>query len=328
MRAVGSPRGRETGFFSSLLFSLTSLAAVLGTMAAFTSSVRAQARVLPEARIESARGIALGTGARASAVSTHAQADNPANVPEGGVYHIEPFIGYQPQHKRVGWGASVVDSMTSRLAAGLSARGLFGDNDAGENSGWEGRLSLGFPFGDVLSIGVAGRYANFTVSDPEAVPETPRVAGSTAPIDQTFKLKAFTMDAAITLRPIDGLSISALGYNLIDTESVLAPLTVGGSVAFAFGSVATIGGDLLADLNTHDTYDGVKLQVGGGFEYLASGVVPLRIGYQFDQGREQNALTGGLGYVDYNFGAQIGMRQTLSGYKESTLMLSLSYFVQ
>ncbi len=283
--------------------------------------------MVPEARIESARSVALGTGARASAASTQAQAENPANLSVGGLYHMEAFLGYQPQMKRVGAGAAVVDSMTSRLAAGLSARGLFGDNDSGENSGWEGRLGLGFPFGDLFSIGVAGRYANFTVSDPNALPETEPMAGVTGPVDQTFRLKAFTMDAALTLRPIEGFAISALGYNLIDTESPLAPLMVGGSAAITF-EVLTLGGEILVDLNTHKQFDDAKLNGGGGLEYLLGGVVPLRVGYQYDQGRKQNAISGGLGFVDRTFGAQISLRQTVSGYKESTIMAVLQYFVQ
>src|SRR4051794_30132851 len=89
----------------------------------YARSAQAHDRVVPEARIESARGVALGTGARSSSASTQAQADNPANIAAGGLYHIEAFTSYSPTFKRMGWGAAVVDSMTSRVALGLSARG-------------------------------------------------------------------------------------------------------------------------------------------------------------------------------------------------------------
>jgi opacity protein-like surface antigen len=258
-----------------------------------TTRAHAQQRVVPEARIESARGLALGTGARSTSASTQANAENPANLVLGGVYHIETFAGYSPTFKRIGYGASIVDSMTSRLAAGISARGLYGDNDAGGNSGWEGRLSLGLPLGDKFSVGIAGRYANFTISDDNAKPERPLALGTTA-VDQTFKLKAFTMDAAVTLRPTEGLAISALAYNIVDTKSPLAPLMVGGSAGFALGSGVTLGGDVLVDLNTHDAYKKVKLQVGGGVEYLAQGTVPVRLGYMYDQGRNRTASRAAL----------------------------------
>jgi hypothetical protein len=225
----------------------------------------------------------------------------------------------------VGWGGAVVDSMTSRLAAGISARALFGDNDAGENKGWEGRLSLAFPLADVLSVGVAGRYSNLRVSDPRAVPE--KAATLEAPADRSFKLKAFTMDAAITLRPVAGLAISALAYNLIDTESALAPLMVGGSVAFSSAGL-TLGGDVLVDLNTHDAFSGPKLTLGGGAEYLVQGMIPLRLGYMYDQGRAQNFVTGGFGFVDPRFAMQIGLRQSVNGGSETTIFGAMQYFVR
>lgn len=292
---------------------------------AFLGSVARAEPVVREARIESARGVALGTGMRANGMSTQAQAENPANLPFGGLYHLESFFGYQPNLKRIGAGAAVADSMTSRLAAGVSARGLFGDNDAGDNSGWEGRLGFGFPLADIISVGVAGRYANFTVSDPKARPE--RRATETEPADQTYKLKAFTMDAAIALRPIEGLSLAALGYNLIDTGSPLAPLLVGGGLAFGRAGFS-LGGDVLVDVNTHKQFSGAKLQVGGGLEYLAQGVAPFRIGYMYDQGRHQHAVTAGLGYITDRFGAQLSLRQVVDDPKDTTLFSVVQYFVQ
>src|SRR5262249_4095016 len=153
------------------------------------------------------------------AVSSQAHVDNPANMPLGGVAHLESFTGYQPQLERVGTGLAVVDSMTSKLAAGISARGLFGDNDAGDNSGWEGRISLGFPLIERLSIGTSARYSNFTVSDPHARPERPVEEGM--PADHTYRLKGFTMDAAATLHLFEGFSIAGLAYNLVKTDSPL-----------------------------------------------------------------------------------------------------------
>jgi hypothetical protein len=300
--------------------------ALLCTCVFARPQAHAEDKVVPEARIESARGMAMGTGSRSSSASTQAQAENPANLVIGGVYHLEALTTYSPTFKRMTYGASVVDSMTSKLAAGISARGFFGDNKAGDNSGWEGRLGLGLPIGEILSLGVAGRYANFTVSDPHAKPEHPQTATETKP-DRTFKVKAFTMDAAITLRLGDSLTISALGYNLIDTKSPLAPMMVGGSAGFAAGNGLTLGGDVLVDLNTHKQFSGPKLQFGGGIEYLAQNMAPIRLGYFYDQGRARNGVTAGLGYVTTNFGVQLSLRQVVTGEKETTLMSALQYFV-
>jgi hypothetical protein len=292
-----------------------------------SQKVQADDRVVPEARIESTRGLALGTGARASAASTQAQAENPANLVVGGLYHLETFFGYQPNFNRIGWGAAVADSMTSRLAAGASARGIFGDNSAGDNSGWEAKVSLAFPISDMLSLGISGRYARYTIADQRAIPE--RKPELDMKPDQLFKLKAFTMDASITLRPIAGLSISALSYNLIDTKSPLAPLTVGGSAAYSVvGSGFGFGGDVLVDLNTHKAFNGPRLTMGGGLEFLAQGTIPLRAGYIYDAGRDQHGVTAGLGYIDQHVGVQASIRQIVVGGNETTLMGALQYFVQ
>lgn len=268
--------------------------------------------------------MALGTGAIASAAASHAQADNPANLPFSRQYQIESFLLYDQTFGRFGIGGSVTDAVTSRLAAGFSARTLLGSNDAGKNKGWEGRVGLGFPIIEQLSIGLAARYANFTLADPRALPERPP-AENEAP-DQKYKLKGFTMDAALTLRPVPGLSISGVAYNIIDKDSPLAPLMVGGSIAFGSAGL-TLGADMLVDLNRHAYFEGGKLLAGGGIEYLAGGALPLRFGYRFDQGRDQHAITGGVGYVEERFGALFSMRQTISGQSETTLIFAAQFFV-
>lgn len=286
---------------------------------------------MQEARIESARGMALGTGMRAAAASTQAQAENPANLPLGGLYHAEGFLTYEPQQKRLGWGAAAVDSMTSQLAAGLSVRGLFLDNEAGDHEGWEGRLSLGLPIGDVIMLGIAGRYARLSLSDPHAIPEAPDrdiAPDAAAAPDQTFKLRGFTMDAAATARIGESFSLSALGYNLIDRRTPLAPVMVGGSGALTFGGLGlALGADVLVDLNKHGWFSGPKLLAGGGLEYLANGVAPLRFGYRYDQGREQHAVTGGLGFVDRQVGLHASVRHVLGDVAETTVMAAVQYFV-
>ena len=298
------------------------------------AAARAQDRVVPEARIESARGMALGTGMRAAAASTQAQAENPANLPIGGLYHVESLISYEPQQGRLGWGASAVDSMTSQLAAGLSVRGLFLDNEAGDNGGWEARLSLGMPIGDVLLLGVAGRYAKLTLSDPHARVEPTITEQGTVepdpdePPDRTFRLRGFTMDAACTLRIGNSFAVSALGYNLVDRDSPLAPVMVGGSATATLGDAGlSLGGDVLVDLNKHEAFSGPKLLAGGGLEYLASGVAPIRAGYRYDQGRDQHAVTGGIGFVQRQAGFQVSLRQVVGSLPETTMMAAVQYFV-
>ena len=128
-----------------------------GAVTAFAPAAHAQAAV-PDARTRAtrswrprrstARGLALGTGLRASAISTSALAYSPAALALGNLYHIEANIDYISALNTVALGAAAVDSSTSKLGAGISLRGfLSGDDgyntDAGyDYDGIDGRVGL------------------------------------------------------------------------------------------------------------------------------------------------------------------------------------------
>ena len=263
--------------------------------------------------IDSSRDMAMGTGARASAASTSALAHNPAGLPFGRLYHIEGFSEYVPSVGRWELGAGIVDSMTQRLAAGLAMRALLGNGDDGY-SGFDGRLGLGFPLSDAFALGVAGRYVS--INRDGQTPEGDDLDEDLA--------KGFTLDASMTIQPTEGLRLVAFGNNLIDLESELAPLTLGGGAAFSAENVFTIGADVLVDMTT---YEQAEWTVGGGAEYLAGGQVPIRAGYEFDHGRRVHTVTGGLGYVSQKVGVDLSLSQEVSGADETRLLASIRYFV-
>jgi len=304
--------------FRSLLATFVALAcAQIG----LPSSARAE-YTAPVSRVESVRGLALGSGVRASAMGTHAQADNPANIVRGGLYHLEAFVQHDTANKLTGLGGAVVDCMTSKLAAGFSMRGLVGDNEAGKHKGFDGRLSLAYPLVEAFSLGVALRYADLRVAYPDAFEQDPDPDPDA--INRRYKLKHFTMDVAATLQ-IDALSVSALAYNLVETDSLLAPRQVGGSLSLGATEALTIGGDVLVDL---DSFEASKVLAGGGLEFLMADSFPLRGGYLYDQGRDRHGVTAGLGYVDKTVGLQAGLRQFVGSEPDTNLMFVLQYFVR
>jgi len=256
------------------------------------------------------RGLALGTGVRASALSTAAHAYNPANLPVGRLYHVEGSVAYVPSVERWGLEAAVVDSASNRLAGGLSFRGILGNGSEGY-SGYDTRLSLGFPASDAVGLGVAGRYLNLS-RDSDGEQDGQELA------------EGFTFDAAFRLTPTEGIHIAGLGYNLIDVHSALAPRRVGGSAAIAVGDTIIVGADLLFDLTT---YDDPEMTVGGGVELLAGEQIPLRAGYVHDAGRGVHRVSGGLGYIDQLMGLELAMTQEVSGGNATTVVASLRYFV-
>ena len=273
----------------------------------------AQAQTPPSPEdMETARGVALGTGVRASATSTSALAYNPAGLAGGRLYHLEAGAMYEPAFGRFIAQSAVADSMTSKIAAGMSIRGIFG-SDSAEHTGIDGRLALALPLGEAISIGLSGRYMSIDGQGQTT-------AGVARP-----GATGFTMDASIRISPVAGLVLAGYGYNLIDVGSPLVPLRAGGGISYTIANALTLGGDVLVDPRT---FDRTRLYAGGGVEYLAAGSVPLRLGYSWDQGRQLHVVTGGLGYIERKVGVDISIRQQVSGGSDTTVMASLRYFIE
>lgn len=265
------------------------------------------------ADLETTRGIAMGAGARASAVSSSAIAYNPAAMAMARLYHIESQVQFSPAAGRWAFGGTIVDSSTNKLAAGMTFIGIVGNGESGY-SGMDGRAALAFPIIPQLAIGLSGRYLSLGRE-------------GTAPIgvDQEEPVgQGFTMDGSIAVA-IDILRIVAVAQNFIDVGSLLTPFRAGGGASLLLGDFLTLSVDVLADVST---FENPEALVGGGVEFLAGGIVPIRAGYRYDSGRTTHAVTGGLGYVDQKFGVEFGLRQEVGDTDGTEIMLSLRYFVQ
>jgi len=262
--------------------------------------------------LESARGLALGTGARATAVSTSALAYNPAAIAVGRLYHVEGIVDYMADLKTVALGGSIVDSSTSRLAAGIAFRGFM--SGEGGLGGVDGRLGLALPLTEAVSLGVSGRYINARRDGPrfDALPESVR------------SVKGFTMDASLRVVPVPMLMLYAGSYNLISLDSVYAPLLLGGGAGLAISDLFLVGADVLVDTTS---YDSAAVTAGGGIEFFAAQVVPIRAGYSFDSKRSQHTLSLGLGYTDRAVGLDVSLRQDLGGAGDTRVMGAFRFFV-
>jgi hypothetical protein len=267
------------------------------------------AKTCPQAlNSDSARGVALGTGVRATAISTSALAYNPAAMAVGRLYHIEGAVDYMPDRHTVALGGAVVDSSTSRLSAGLSLRGFVsGDDGIG---GIDGRIALALPFSEAVSLGIAGRYLSAKHTNKA--------------LDIGRPAKGFSLDASLRVAPIPTVQLYAGGYNLIDYDSAYAPLMVGGGAGVGIGSVAVVGADVLVDLSSFRT---AGVIAGGGIELLAGQAVPIRAGYSYDTKREQHAFSVGLGYTDAAVGLDISLRQDMGGAGDTRLMGAFRFFM-
>lgn len=263
--------------------------------------------------METARGMAMGLGARASATGTSGLAYNPAGLSIGRQYHVDSTVTYEPQAERFSVGGSVVDSHSGPVNAGVHFRYVHGNGREG-HGGYDGRVALGVPIGDNFALGVTGRYVSFWREGEQDVPSW---------------AEGISLDAAIRVTPMPGLHIAALGYNLIPIYSPLTPLQVGGGVSYTIDNTFTIAVDGLADLTTWTNEDGGMRPeglFGVGAEYF-TGEVPIRAGYIFDSGREAHFITAGVGWMNQQFGIDIAWRQQLTDRYHTWLLLSARYFV-
>lgn len=248
----------------------------------------------PEAAAtESARGLALGTGLRASSVSTSALAYSPAGLALGRLYHIEGNVDYIPDANGVALGAGVVDSSTSQLGAGVGIRGFI--SGSGGWGGIDGRLGLGFPFSQAFAVGLAARYITLSADDDMG--------------DSVTLARGFTMDASFRIRPTESVQIDLGAYNFIPQDNALVPVQLGTALAFGVSDALSLGADFLVDTST---FDKPQFLTGAGLEFLAGGAIPLRIGYRFDTGRKIHCVTGGIGYTSQYVGLDLSLRQQVA----------------
>lgn len=270
-----------------------------------------------EDTLETTYGLAMGSGARAGATAISALAYNASNMAAVSTYQIEAFSQIIPGSKSDGgtyWtiGSSVADSTTAkRIALGTSFRGVFSGTDR-RYQGWDWRSGIGIQAIPQLGLGLGVRWARIR---PDRSDEQ-RLGPS---------LDRITMDASITITPLPWLKIAGLGYNLIRTNSALAPQIAGGSVSLTPIESFTLGGDVLVDVST---FDKSELIAGGGVSYVAGEMVPLRIGFRRDSGRDLNQMTAGVGFNKGKVGFEGALRQDLRGRKETYLVFMFRFVVQ
>ena len=260
----------------------------------------------------------MGAGVRAGATAVSALAYNTSNMAAVSTYHVEAFSQLIPGSKSQGgtyWtiGSSVTDSTTSKkIAMGTSFRGVF-SGEGRRYSGWDWRSGIGIQAIPQLSLGIGFRWGRLSSERNE---EGQRLGPS---------FDGITLDASMTITPIPWLKLAGLGYNLIKTNSSLAPQMAGGSVAITPIEAFSLGGDILFDFTT---FQKNELIAGAGVSYIAGEMVPLRLGYRRDQGRDLNQITAGAGFNKGKIGAEMALRQDIGGRKETYLLIMMRFVVQ
>jgi hypothetical protein len=276
--------------------------------------------------LELPRTAAMGGALRAFSNSLEALQNNPANLAATRVYHIGAGAQFWTNANRQTYGVSIVDSVVSRsrLAGGISANWLFQDPDGVDRQNLDARFGLALPVSDKLLVGASGRYLDLSEGGyPRGRAVLPPSVASGGLADENI-VKDITFDAGISVRPAPGLAISLVGQNLTNPGHGFLPLLFGGGVGYGTNQF-TIEFDLVGDFTT---YDDTSLRGMGGFEFLAAGQYPIRIGYRYDDGQGNHALSGGVGYAAREFAFDVSLRRILGDEGLTAFFIGLKYHVE
>lgn len=272
------------------------------------------------------RGLAMGGAGRADARGGQGPLLNPAGMSLSRLYTLEgayQFINNGGGHLAH---ASVVDSTSGFNLAGAlfySYRTFTTPTGPapggatpgmGEFSGHAPGISLSFPFGGYLLVGLSGKYLSLSGGPPE--------------LDGRNSHSGFTGDAGAIVRVGSLVSLSVTGYNLRDLSTVYAPVSMGYGIALTPIPDFVIAADGYHDFTTTDPARGVTTTVGGGAEYSFQRKVVFRVGGGRDGRSRHGYVSGGLAAMSELGAIDFGIRQDISGDAKLTFIaLGLRLFV-
>lgn len=267
--------------------------------------------------LESARPMAFGGASRAQCPSNSALYLNPAGLALGRMYHVETLYAYIPTSNGHVAGASIVDSVTSPLAMGLSFNYVALDPDGRDRSEYDVRLSAAYLIGNVFALGLNLKYiyADLEGRGP--------LGASAFQNNGEEQLNTVSVDVGgiVTIR--NTFNIAVVGYNLTNTGSSAAPLSLGTALSLSIRNFAVVA-DVLLDFTTRED---LGVRVMAGVEYFAAQHYPIRLGYRYDDGRESHSIAAGVGYLSQQWGVELSLRQDVAAEDlETTIALSLRYF--
>jgi hypothetical protein len=273
------------------------------------------------------RSMAMGGTLRAAPSADAALLLNPAGMSLGRFYAVNALYQFRASDSASLVNVSIVDSVTSRVAAGLfysyghaspaCTLALGGGKTFALTETvnvHEAGIALSYPLANMLHLGVTTKYVRRSVDQPEGTPaET-----------QEPSVSNVTLDVGAILKPISALSLAAVGYNLIPVEGSAYPREVGFGVSYALGTVFLAEFDAVLNLTGADS---VKASYHGGGELFLGNTYAIRGGAMHDTLRQATYATGGLGLVSSKMGLDIGLRQMVNGGAETLVAFAIRLYV-
>ena len=269
--------------------------------------------------IEDARPMAFGGALRASCLSNSALFLNPAGLAIGRLYHVQTLYSFVPTANGHLAGGSVVDSVTAPIAAGLAFNYLAWDPEGENRSEYDVRLSFAYYLARIVSFGLTVKYMYADQDGPGPLGQSMlRPTG-----DPLLNTVSIDLGMILTIGRI--FNVAVVGYNLTDTGSIHAPLSLGTGVSLALGGAFMLAADVLLDFRSRPEELSVRYMAGA--EYFIATAFPVRLGYRYDDLLETHSVTAGVGYVARQYGVELGLRQDVAGERLHTwISLAIRYF--
>jgi hypothetical protein len=275
-----------------------------------------------------ARAMSLAGALRASATGAAALILNPAGMSLAPQYVIGANYQFRVADSTSFVHSSVVDSGTTKLAAGVSYTFIRSNPTqllatVGEPFHFEETidihevgLALSYPIGTWLILGLHGRYINYSSDVPVDAPD------GLSPVN----LSNVALDAGAILRLGESIRIAAVGYNLVPIHDQIYPQSLGTAVSYSSSSLLTIEFDALIDFTTDPNK--ITASFHGGVELTLRNAFAIRGGAMHQMHRNTTFVSAGFGYFSKRFGASIGLRQMVDGGSETQITTGAEYFIQ
>ena len=281
------------------------------------------------------RSMGMGGANRAIVTGNDAVYLNPAGMSLNKKYSLEGSYQYDFGSETHGPGASIVDSVTSPVAAGVAYGYVNGKKtlrttaidgtpltNVVERTGNIVHLAISAPLGRSASVGAAAKYMDISYGGRSAI-------------------NSIGVDAGLVYKVSPTVSFALTGYGLTNTGSAEQPLAMG--VVLALGPPGTfqLAADWVIDFSTAKYNESIapdkrvsatRHQIFTGFEWTIAKAFTIRAGYFHDRATRlapDNAVTFGLGYFSLKnrLGFQVAFQQRFLNTDERIIIAGIQLFI-
>ena len=246
-----------------------------------------------------ARSLAMGGAFRSQGLSADAAHGNPASMAAVPAYRVDLSGGWDATTKGGYGAASVMDSQTSSVAAGLSYHLVSAGRGSERRTAHVNTVSTAMPLLPFLVLGGSTRHV--------------LMSGAR-------NANAITADAGLLLKFGESFRMGASGHNLIDIYNPDFPLFWTGSASFS-----TQVFSLTSDVRMEPGRAGSEYSLAAGAEAVLIPWLPLRAGWSTDFATRVQSVSGGLGIQIEGGGLDFAYRQELGGRSERQLALTFRF---